>query len=779
MTDVDPAPRRRTGRRIALGALAVLLVAVIIGAVVVAVRLPRASTDLADPPRGQLAVSAEARGGWVVGGFTITLGAGLTVSHPAADTLAWETPRREAFLTAGRGDPRFIDDLGIVRVSDRLDATWTEQRVETAALDADGVLVVNGSLAGAAGDEIAWELRFAEGAPRRLDVSVSLVGEADRLYLSAGLAEGEGVHGFGAQSAAWDLRGQRIALIPREQGIGRGEQPLSFLVDFAARAAGGQDTTYLVSGVNVTDHSRSIAYRGDAISSVDLRPDDRMIWEVWASSADFAVVAAASPADALAVHTTWTGAAAPPPAWASAGLIAGLQGGTREVRAKIATLQEAGAPLAAVWLQDWVGSRTTSFGERLQWNWTLDSAQYPGWDELVAELAEQGIRVLTYVNPSLSRDSGEAAAARGGRDLYAEAARLGYLARDESGEVFESDQHGFTAATVDLSNPDAREWLAQVIADEVAGAGASGWMADFAEGPPPDARLRGGLGIDWRVRWPVLWQEVNARALELSELGDDGLVWHRSGGSVSAGAADALWLGDQTQDWSRTDGLRSAVTITQSLSASGMAQVHGDIGGYTSVALPIFGDVARDDELVVRWAEASLLQPVFRTHEGNRPDASAQPAEDPALAAHVARLARLFAALAPERARLAQRDPLGTAVHHPWMLSPGDRLLLGGSADDELRLGPDVLLAPVLQPGYTSISVTFPPGRWRHVWSGGVHGSDAGVTQSLISAPLGRPALFVRDGSAAEAGIAAFLAAEEERAAEEAREAEETDDAQE
>ena len=188
--------------------------------------------------------------------------------------------------------------------------------------------------------------------------------------------------------------------------------------------------------------------------------------------------------------------------------------------------------------------------------------------------------------------------------------------------MLQTDRHGFTAATVDLSSPAAREWLAQVIADEVAGAGADGWMADFAEGPPPDAQLDGGAGSEWRVRWPVLWQEVNNRARELAGLTDDGFVWHRSGGTDSAGAADALWLGDQTQDWSRADGLGSTIPITQSLAASGMTQVHGDIGGYTSVALPVLGDVARDDELVVRWAEASLLQPVFRTHEGNRPDAA-------------------------------------------------------------------------------------------------------------------------------------------------------------
>ncbi len=762
MIDDDrPVTRRRVGRRVAWSIVAFFAVVVVVIAIVVAVRLPRGATDLADPPRGTLRVATDARGEWQIGDFSVLLGARLRVTHPDAAVPVWESPSREAFLTAGVGDPVYDDDHGLLRVSDRLIAAYGDQRVQTATVTSDGELVLRGTLSG--DDEIGWELRFAQSAEGRLDLTASVDGDADRLYLASTLAADEAVHGFGAQSSAWDLRGQRIALLPREQGIGRGDQPTSFVVDLETRAAGGQDTTSLVSGVNVTDRSRSFVYRGGAIASADLRPDDRMIWEVWSNDAEFSLAAAGTPLEALAVQAAWAGAAPAPPAWASRGLIAGLQGGTSAVREKIAQLQEVGTPIAAVWLQDWAGRRATDAGDRPQWNWSLDTERYPQWQELVAELRAQDIRVLTYVAPSLSADSGAAAAARGGRDLFAEAEQLGFLALNDDGDVLETDHEGFTAATVDLSDDAAREWLAQVIADEAVATGVSGWMADLGEGPPLEARLAGGDAIDWRVRWPVLWQQVNTRALELAGIGADGLVWHRSGGTPSAGAADALWMGDQNQDWSAADGLRSTIAITQSLSASGMAQVHGDIGGSTSLDLPIVGDVVRDDELVVRWAEASLLQPVFRTHEGNRPDAAAQPAEDAQLARRIGLLARLHAALAPERARLAEFGPLAGAVQHPWMMSPDDRLLASGSADRELQLGPDLLLVPALQPGVSSVTAILPPGRWTHIWSGGVHGNDAGVTQALVAAPLGRPALLARAGSDVARELAAFVAAEEAR----------------
>lgn len=756
MTDtaVDPRPRTRTGCRIGLSALALIVVALLVGVVFVVVKMPAESTALADAPRGALIVEDAAEGQWQIGDFTVRLGTSLEVTHPDAAAAVWATVPEEGFLSAAKGDASFIDDLGLLRVSDRHVQTWTAQHVDFVRARPDGSLLLHGTLEG--DEPLGWEMRLDEGASGRLDVSVSVDPAADRIYLSAALEESEGVHGLGSQTSGWDLRGTRVPLIPREQGIGRGEQPLSFLVDLAASSAGGQDTTYLTSAVNVTDLARSFAYRGDAISSLDLRPDDRMIWEVWDDTAIFALAAAGTPAQALSIQTEWTGAAAAPPEWASTGLIAGLQGGTDEGREKIALLQDAGVDLSAVWLQDWVGRRTTDFGERLQWNWSLDEQQYPEWDELVADLADQDIRVLTYVNPSLSVDSGAASAQRGSRDLYAEAAAAGYLALAEDGSVLDTDQHGFTAATVDLSNPEAREWFAEVIAEEVAGAGASGWMADFAEGPPPDAVLAGGSAADWRVRWPVLWQEVNQRAMQIAGLEDDGFVWHRSGSTASAGAADALWLGDQAQDWSATDGLASTVTATQSLSASGMAQVHGDIGGYTSVALPVIPDVVRDDELVVRWAEASLLQPVFRTHEGNRPAFAAQPAEDAELATQLAALTRLFVTLAPERARLAAQGTLADSAQHPWMLDPAAEL--NGAADHELQLGPDLLLAPVLEPGANAVDAVLPPGRWRHVWTGETYGDDAAVAHVAVAAPPGQPALFVREGTAVAAELDGFAA---------------------
>jgi sulfoquinovosidase len=719
-------------------------------------RLPPAATDLADPPEGELTV--EAPGSWQVGGFEVTLTDGegegegrLAVTHPDAAAPVWETPANTAFVTAAVADTEWRDDFGLLRVSSEHVSTWAAQTVTAAVLD-DGALRLSGELASASGDRdrATWQAVLRAGAPGRLDVSVAVTTDdapaPDRVYLVAGLDPEERVHGLGGQTGSFDLRGRWVPVLPREQGVGRGDQPLSFLVDMAAASAGGPDTTYLTSAVHVTSRSRGLAYTGGRISSVDLRPDDRMVWEVWDDSASFSAVAATTPLDAVALHSTWAGAAEPPPAWLGTGLVAGLQGGTADVRRKVQALQEAGVPLAAVWLQDWSGQRVVDFGARLQWNWTLDEQRYPGWDELVRDLDAQGVRVLTYANPFLSRDSGRTAAEAGGRDLFAEAEELGHLVLDADGDPYELDQRGFDAALVDLSSATAREWLTDVLVDEVAGAGARGWMADFGEGPPSDAVLDGGTGAQWRARWPVLWQQVNTAAMRRAGLAEEGFVWHRSAHSESAGAADSLWLGDQMQNWSAEDGLGSVPALLHAAAASGMAQVHGDVGGYTSLALPVLDDVNRDAELMVRWAEASVLGPVLRTHEGNRPAEVAQPAADPSLARQLASVTRLFAALEPERRRLtADGGPLAGAQHHPWMVFPDEPELLG--ADSQTMLGRDVLLVPVLEAGADRVEGLLPPGRWTHVWSGKEYGDRAAVTRERLSAPLGEPVVLLRSGS--------------------------------
>ncbi|MCD2189384.1 alpha/beta fold hydrolase [Actinomycetospora soli] len=126
-------------------------------------------------------------------------------------------------------------------------------------------------------------------------------------------------------------------------------------------------------------------------------------------------------------YTAYTGRMRPLPDWLHEGAVVAVQGGTDRARARLDALVAADVPLAALWIQDWVGERTTPAGRQLWWDWQLDTTLYPGWPALLGELAaRRGARMLVYVNPFLADQPGH-------DQLYREALANGYLVRSASG----------------------------------------------------------------------------------------------------------------------------------------------------------------------------------------------------------------------------------------------------------------------------------------------------------------------------------------------------------
>ena len=155
----------------------------------------------------------------------------------------------------------------------------------------------------------------------------------------------------------------------------------------------------------------------------------------------------------------------PVPAWASSGgAVVGWEGGTNATLSLFEQLIAANVSVAGLWLQDWSGLRVDPFGKRLWWNWELDEDWYPGWEQLVATLASLGARMTTYINPYLA-NTVSADKPNHRRDLWKEAAQLGYLVKNSSGlpYVQSSASKSFTFSAIDLTNEAAREWTKRLI----------------------------------------------------------------------------------------------------------------------------------------------------------------------------------------------------------------------------------------------------------------------------------------------------------------------------
>jgi alpha-glucosidase len=752
---VPDQPRRRWPRRLAVVLL--VLVALVAGGLTVALlRLPQDSVQPVSP--GTLTLGQDVPARTVVGTVAVEVAPGDEpgVTIRRGGDVVWASDPGSAFVTASDGSIAWEEHRGYFWPTVTRDAVLAEQQLDVIRREGRRI-VLEGSLAGDA--DGTWSAVIAPradgGVVLALDATVDGA-PASAVQLVSGRTPDAPVHGFGETYAAFDLSGRVLPLVIREQGVGRGEQPVTLLADLTTRGAGGDDTlSYASMATFVTGDLRGVRLTPElaashAVGVADTTNSGQVRLESWAPTMTAELTAADTPA---ALVATQEGTVQRPALadWVADGAVVGLQGGTEKVRQEVADLLDAGAAIEAVWLQDWTGRRTTSFGDRLWWTWQLDAERYPGWDDLVADLAAEGIRTTTYVNTWLVD-----AAPKGDpsiRNLWQEAANRGFLVERADGSPYLQDQGDFDASLVDLTDRRARAWYARVIAEEVLGLGVDGFMADFGEALPFDGVIAAGSPLEQHNRWPLLWAQTVRRACVLAEK-PDCVAFFRAGSLGQSAAAPVYWAGDQLVTFGPEDGLASALLGTFHAGLSGWHAVHSDVGGYTSVNTYVRNYV-RQPDLNQRWAEFQVFGPMLRTHETNRPAVNAQVYDDADAEAAFARATRLYAALADYR-----RDVVAEAVatgipvvRHGWLEAPGTA---AAAVDTQFFFGPSILVAPVLRSGTEDVTVTFPPGTWVHLLTGEEFPGDQTLT---VAAPLGEPAAFVRADDPRRAALEAAVAA--------------------
>ncbi len=744
----------RGWRRVLLAGVLLVLLVLVVGTGWIFGQVPRDRVAGLTP--GRLSVADSAVGSWRVGVIEVTLDSEqLRVVDVERDLLVWQSQPGAAFALGILGEVEWEESLGSFWPDSRPDCVLADQEVRSVT-DDSGRVEISGFVTGCGGEEreVLVEVGSAGRGDVRMEVSIALV---DGTALVSGRSDGAGVHGFGEQFAPFDLSGRVLPIVVREQGVGRGEQPITVLADLTRGGAGGTEaTTYAAWPSFVTEDVRGLALEpGEAgthaFGVADLRDPGSVVLASWDPRMTARLTAAERPLDLLAARGDDTQRPSIP---VLPGAVLAVQGGTKAVRQAVREVRRADGVLSAVWLQDWTGRRTTTFGEQLWWTWQLDAERYPGWDRLVADLALQDIDVLTYMNPflvdladkPLPTKPKAAAEAEAARNLYAEAAEAGYLVKDADGQPYQVELVGFDAALVDLTNPAAQDWYADVVAQEVLGLGVgdvAGFMADFGEGLPFDAVLARGQAELEHNRWPARWAEtVREGCLRAGE--PECLVWFRSGSAGMEADAPLFWAGDQLVTYGPEDGMASALLGMLSAGVSGWPLVHSDVGGYTSADAKV-RDYVRPPEMNQRWAEMEAFGAFMRTHETNRPAENPQ-VYDPDGAPAFAAMTRLHAALAPYReAVLAEAVEDGVpALRHTWLQYPRSAAAQEPQADRQFFFGGSILVAPVLGEGQDRVDVAFPPGQWVHLLTGERYrGAKGGGTVS-VPAPLGTPAAFVR-----------------------------------
>lgn len=422
--------------------------------------------------------------------------------------------------------------------------------------------------------------------------------------------------------------------------------------------------------------------------------------------------------------TNYFGPQPPFPDWVYNGIILGIQGGNEIVKNKLSIAEKYGIPVVGVWCQDWEGYVISPFGKLVFYNWEYDDNVYPKLPNFIKSLNKENIQFLGYINPFLNVEGG----------LYEEASQKGYCVKNQKGEDYYINMGAFAPALLDLTNPNAVEWIKKIIKKNMIQVGLDGWMLDYGEYLPTDAKLYSGedpkkyhnqYAVDWvKIGYDCLNETGNLKHL---------LMFTRAGYSRFSKYAMLYWPGDQIVNWSLVEGLPTVIPSGLSCGLCGIGNYHFDIGGFSA-----HGEIKRTKELFMRGVEIATFSMVMRTHEGNKPDLNWQFDSDEETLSHLARMVKIHVNLKPYLIFLELE-------YQEEGIPPIRPCFLHYEKDSKLKdmkyqylLGRELLVAPVINPNTTKWKVYLPDDQWIHLWSGKEY--SPGWVE--IDASLGKPPVF-------------------------------------
>jgi alpha-D-xyloside xylohydrolase len=563
-----------------------------------------------------------------------------------------------------------------------------------------------------------WKIRFLDEGGRLLveqnsavsDVSYrlrilpfgrsSFDGRVVAYHETFGAAVDEHFWGLGEKFTAFDKRGQRVISWNYDAFCSESERAYKNIPFYVSSRGYG----LLVNSGMATEFDMCHSTHSCVQITV---PDDLL---------EYFVIGGPEPATIIDRYQRLTGRPQPPPKWALGAWFSSsfVPDSQRRVVERAKAMRERGIPCDVIHLDPY----WQRLGHWCDFQW--DQGRFPDPAGMMAELHDMGFRVCLWICSFISRRS----------PLFDEAERSGYLMTRADGSAYAADSwHGYTypCGIIDFTNPDATKWFQSLLVPLLE-QGVDVFKSDFGEGIPVDAIAANGMtGEAVHNVYSLLYNEAVADITE--KVNGHRLVWARS--SFTGGQRHGVqWAGDNRSSYAA---MGSTLRGGLSYAMSGVPFWSHDVGGFKGIPAP---------GLFVRSAQFGALSPFTRFHgaSSRMPWRYKAPAEE--LIVEALRLRSRLVPYLYSAVMAACRT--GVPVMRPLVFdSPADPVTWSGSADLEYRLGPDLLVAPIMNPDGER-DVYLPAGTWIDYWTGEVHDGNRFLR---VSMPLDRMPLFVRMGA--------------------------------
>lgn len=481
---------------------------------------------------------------------------------------------------------------------------------------------------------------------------------------------------------------------------------------------------------------------------VALAHPERLTWETWGPELDVYLISGPGVEEVVGRYTALTGRPPLPPLW-SLGAQQSRWGyeNADEIRGVIEGYRARQLPLDCVYLDvDYMDGYKV---------WTFDPARYPDPAALAREAAEQGVKLVTIVDPGVKLEVGYA--------VYDEGARRDAYVRLDRGDVLVGEVWPKPAVFPDFTREDVQRWWGEQH-QGFADLGIAGFWNDMNEPSCFSIRTEGGftgagegsaglgtvegktLPYDARHGTRRHLEVHNVYALGMARATFEGLralaperrpfVLTRAG-FAGIQRYSAVWTGDNSSHWSH---LETSVPMLLGLGLSGVAFTGADIPGFAGAA---------NGELLARWTQLGVFYPLMRNHAARgTPPQEPWRFGEPYLSLCREALERRYRLLPTLYTLMQEANMTGLPVMRPLVMygAPDPDNL---AAFDQFLFGRDLLIAPVVRPGQSRRLAYLPQGEWLEFANlAEVGGVVEGGQHVIASAPLETTPVWLRAGGA-------------------------------